>query len=40
MAGSRRRERILGVESKAIVFVDSLLPGLIDRIFHRLLCRG
>jgi len=39
MAGSRRREMILGVEAKALTFVDSLLPGLIDWLLARTLTR-
>jgi len=39
MAGSRRRERILGLEAKAMIFVDGLLPSLIDRILAHMLNR-
>jgi len=37
MAGSRRKERILGGEAKLMTFVDLLAPGLIDRILARAL---
>jgi short-subunit dehydrogenase len=39
MASSRRRERILGFESKLMTFVDVISPGLIDWILARSLTR-
>ncbi len=39
MAGSRRREMILGAEAKAMTFVDTLAPGLIDWLLARMLTR-
>jgi len=39
MAGSRRREMILGAESKALTLVDTLAPGLIDWLLARTLTR-
>ncbi len=39
MAGSRRREMILGAEAKALTFVDTLAPGLIDWLLARMLTR-
>jgi short-subunit dehydrogenase len=39
MAASRRRERILGAESKLMVFVDALAPALIDWVLARMLTR-
>jgi hypothetical protein len=38
-ADSRRRERILGLESKAMTFLDTLVPGLIDWLLARALTR-
>jgi short-subunit dehydrogenase len=39
MAGSRRRERILGVEAKLLTFADLVAPGLVDAILARALTR-
>jgi short-subunit dehydrogenase len=39
MAGSRRREMILGAESKAMTLLDTLAPGLIDWLLARTLTR-
>lgn len=39
MASSRRRERILGFESKLLTFVDMISPALIDWILARTLTR-
>jgi short-subunit dehydrogenase len=39
MAGSRRRERILGIEAKLMTFADLLAPGLVDWILARALTR-
>jgi short-subunit dehydrogenase len=39
MAASRRRERILGAESKLMVFFDGLAPALIDWVLARMLNR-
>jgi short-subunit dehydrogenase len=39
MAGSRRREMILGAEAKAMTFVNALAPGLIDWLLARTLTR-
>jgi short-subunit dehydrogenase len=39
MAGSRRREAILGFEAKLLVWGDALAPGLVDWILARSLTR-
>jgi short-subunit dehydrogenase len=39
MAGSRRREVILGAEAKLLAFVDTVAPGLVDWILARALTR-
>lgn len=39
MAGSRRREKILGIEAKLLTFADLIAPGLVDRILARTLNR-
>ena len=39
MAGSRRREVILGVEAKLLHLADTLAPGLIDWLLARMLTR-
>ena len=39
MAGSRRKERVLGIEAKAMTWVDALAPGLIDWLLARTLTR-
>jgi len=39
MSGSRRRERILGAESKLMAFVDTLAPAVVDWILARMLAR-
>ena len=39
MAGSRRREMILGVEAKLLRLADTLAPGLIDWLMARMLSR-
>jgi short-subunit dehydrogenase len=39
MAASRRRERILGFESKLMNFADVIAPGLVDWILARALTR-
>ena len=39
MAGSRRREHILGAEAKLMVLADTLAPGLVDWILARALTR-
>jgi short-subunit dehydrogenase len=39
MASSRRRERILGFESKLLTFLDVISPGLVDWILARTLTR-
>jgi short-subunit dehydrogenase len=36
MAASRRREMVLSLEGKALMFVDSIAPRLVDRILARL----
>lgn len=40
MAGSTRREAILGFEAKLLTFADLLAPGLVDRVLARALNRG
>ena len=37
MADSRRRERILGAESKLMAFVDTLAPAVVDWVLARML---
>jgi short-subunit dehydrogenase len=39
MAGSTRREMILGMEAKLMTFVDAIAPGIIDRVLARMLTR-
>lgn len=40
MAGSRRREMILGVEAKLLCLADTLAPRWVDRLLSRMLTRG
>jgi short-subunit dehydrogenase len=37
MAGSRRREVVIGVETKALALASRLAPGLVDRMLARML---
>jgi hypothetical protein len=38
-AAGRRRERVLGLESKLLVAADTLAPALVDRLLARVLVR-
>lgn len=39
MARSRRRERILSIEGRAMLWLDAMAPGLLDRALARVLVR-